>query len=113
MDSGKKLPCYFGEIKRVMRAMLLVPVRIETPRPFVAEMGNEIGDDRHVIFATLPGEADSPIRSRGSLHPTTIKIAPGHPVSMGRSCEIRAVRFKAGKLLIVIAMNIEDWHGAD
>src|SRR6185437_223613 len=71
-------------------------------------MGDKIRDHRRLAFTTLPGKTHSPIRLRSGLHPASIKIAPGYPVAVRSGREMRGMCLKAGKLLIIIPVDIQN-----
>jgi hypothetical protein len=63
------------------------------------------------LVAALPGKLHTPILLLGGLNSAAVEVSPGDPITVGSSGEIGAVDFEAGKLLVVIAVNIEDGNG--
>lgn len=88
--------------------MLMAPILrgIWATRPLMAEVRNEVGEDRHPVFAVLPGKLHAPIHLLSRLNPTAVKVSPSYPIPMGRRRKIWTISFKTGKLLVAIAVDV-------
>jgi len=67
---------------------------IDAACPFVTEMMNEFGYDRHLILAVTPRKPYAPVGFFCRLPLATVKVSPRYPIAMGCSRKLRTVSFK-------------------
>lgn len=110
MNPVKELPGDRRKIEGHGWGMLLIADRHRAALPRVSNTGDKIGNHRHTVPAVVPRELYAPCCLFCPLFAASIEITPRHPVSVRGRYEMRAVCFERSKLLVFVAVDIEDWY---